>query len=93
MLGIPVEMIQFITKLLLKQRMAVHHDFHSVFDATKFLTAKLQSLYAKESESGVGNLERSELKLESDILPPTPQPLLFKWFPHKWLQPSRVRAE
>jgi len=42
---------------------------------------------------GVGNLKSLELKLESDILPPTPQPLLFKWFPHKWFQPSRVRAE
>jgi len=28
-LGIPVEMVQFILKLLLKQRfLAVHHDFH-----------------------------------------------------------------
>jgi len=43
-------MVQSITKLLLKQRMAVYHDFHSGFDATKFLTAKLYSLYAEESE-------------------------------------------
>jgi len=28
-LGIPVEMVQFLLKLLLKQRfLAVHHDFH-----------------------------------------------------------------
>ena len=28
-LGIPVEMVQFLWKLLLKQRfLAVHHDFH-----------------------------------------------------------------
>jgi len=28
-LGIPVEMVQFLSKLLLKQRfLAVHHDFH-----------------------------------------------------------------
>ena len=42
--------------------------------ATKFLAAKLHSLYAKESESEI--LERSELK--SNILPPTPQP----WMPY-----------
>jgi len=47
-------------KLLLKQRiLAVYHDFHWVLAATKFLAAKLHSLYVKESESEI--LERSEL--------------------------------
>ena len=46
-LGIPVEMVQFLVKILLKQRiLAVYHDFHWVLVATKFLTAKLHSLYA-----------------------------------------------
>jgi len=40
------------------------------------LTAKLHSHYVKESGVGVGNLERSELESESDILSPTPQPCL-----------------
>jgi len=56
-------MVQFFLKLLLKQRiLAVYHDFHQVLVATKFLTAKLHSLYVVESrkfwkgrESGVGN--------------------------------------
>jgi len=52
-LGTPVEMIQFLLKLLLKQRiLAVNHDFHRVLVATKLLTAKLHSLYVKKS--GVG---------------------------------------
>jgi len=42
--------------------------------ATKFLVAKLNSLYVKELGSEI--LERSEL--ESNILPPTPQP----WMPY-----------
>ena len=72
-LGIPVELVQFLIKLLLKQRiLAVYHDFYSVLVATKFLAAKFHSLYVKESEI----LERSEL--ESDISPPTPQP----WMPY-----------
>jgi len=63
MLGIPVEMLQFLLKLLLKQSiLALYHDFHWVLDATK----RLHSLYIKESEI----LERSE----SNILPPIPQP-------------------
>ena len=68
-LGIPVDPVQFLMKLLLKQRiLAVFHDFHRVLVATKFLVAKLHSLYVKES--GLEILE----KLESNILPPTPQP-------------------
>jgi len=36
-LGIPVEMVQFLVKLRLKQRiLAVHLDSHSVSDAVKF---------------------------------------------------------
>ena len=56
----------------------VYHDFHWLLVATKLLTAKLYSLYAKESESEILKrlvseiVERSEL--ESDILPPTLQP-------------------
>jgi len=58
-------------KLLLQQIIfAVYHDFHWVLVATKLLTAKLHSLYVKELELEI--LERSEL--ESDILPPTPEP-------------------
>jgi len=50
-LGIPVEMVQFLMKLLLKQRIfAVYHNFHVVLVATKFLIAKLHLLYVKESE-------------------------------------------
>jgi len=71
-------------KLLLKQIvLAVYRDFHWVLVATKYLAAKLHSLYVKKPESGT--LERSELEgklqtseLESDILPPTPQP----WMPY-----------
>jgi len=54
-LGIAVEMEQFLIKLLLKQIIiAVYHDFHWLLVATKFLAAKLYSLYVKESESGIG---------------------------------------
>ena len=64
-LGIPVEMVQCLFKLLLKQSiLAVRHDFYLLV-ATKLLTAKLHSLYVKEPESEI--LERS------DILPPNPQ--------------------
>ena len=56
-LGIPVEIVQSLLKLLLKQR------FHSPFIST----AKFHSFYVKESGSKI--LERSKL----DILPPTPQ--------------------
>ena len=65
-------MMQFILKLLLKQRFAaVDHDFHWLLIAKRLLTAKLHSLYIKESESEL--LESSESKilerseLESDI--------------------------
>ena len=62
-------------KFLLQQIiLAVYYDFHWVLVATKLLKAKLHSLYVKELESEI--LERSEL--ESDILPPTPQP----WMPY-----------
>jgi len=73
-LGILVESVQFLMKFLLQQIiLAVYYDFHWVLVATKLLKAKLHSLYVKELESEI--LERSEL--ESDILPPTPQP----WMP------------
>jgi len=65
----PVEMVQLFLKLWLKQIiLVVYHDLYWVLVATKLLTAKLHSLNVKESESEI--LER----LESDILPPTPQP-------------------
>jgi len=76
-LRIPVEMVQFLMKLLLKQIIvAMYHDFHWVLVATKFLTAKLHSFMLRScsQESQSKTLER--LKLESDILPPTLQP----WF-------------
>jgi len=48
-------MVQFLLKLLLKQRfLAVHHDFHSLLVAKKWFTAKLHSRFVTESESGVG---------------------------------------
>ena len=57
--GIPVEMVQFLLKLLLKQISCCAPRFPLI------LTAKFHSLYAMESESGVGPesgiLERSEL--------------------------------
>ena len=53
-LGISVEIVQFLLRFLLKQRLlAVYHDFHWLLVATKFLTAKLHSLYVKAL--GVGN--------------------------------------
>jgi len=79
-LGIPVEMVQFLLKLLLKQIFCCAPRFPLI------LTAKFHSLYVKESELeilersesavGVWNfgksvseiLERSELESESDIL-------------------------
>jgi len=63
-------------KLLLKQISSVYHDLQWVFAGTKFLAAKLRSLYIKESESESEILEISEL--ESDILTPTAQP----WMPY-----------
>ena len=54
-LRIPVEMIPFLLKRLLIQIIiAVFHDFHWLLVATKLLTAKLYSLYVKESV--VGNI-------------------------------------
>jgi len=56
-LGIPVKMVQFLLKLLLKQRIrAVYHGFYRLLAATKLLTAKPHSSFVKESEleSGVG---------------------------------------
>ena len=51
-LGIPVEMVQFLLKRLLKQRiLAVYHDFNWLLIATKLLKAKLHSLYVKQPES------------------------------------------
>jgi len=52
-LGIPVEMVQFLLKLLLKQRiLAVYHDFYWLLVATKLLSAKLHSVYVMESRVG-----------------------------------------
>ena len=49
----PVEMVQFLLKFLLKLRiLAVYNDFHWLLVATKLLTAKLHSCHAKESELG-----------------------------------------
>jgi len=48
---VPVEMTQFLLKLLLKQKIvAVHHDFYWLLVATKLLAAKLHSRYVKKSE-------------------------------------------
>jgi len=65
---IPVEMLQFLLKLLLKQRfLAVYYDFH-----------RFNSPFVR-----VGNFGKVEVgsrkfgKSESDILPPTPQPCCF----------------
>jgi len=44
---VPVEMVQFLLKFLLKLRiLAAYHDFHWLLVATKLLTAKLHSCYA-----------------------------------------------
>ena len=77
-LVIPVEMERFILKLSLKQISCCEPRFPLI------LTAKVHSLYVKESESVIlesssrsresENLERSEL--ESNILPLTPQSCL-----------------
>ena len=48
-LGIPVETVQFLLKLLLKQNSCCVPRFPLI------LTAKFHSLYVKESESGVGS--------------------------------------
>jgi len=52
---IPVEMVQFLLKLLLKHISCCAPRFPFI------LTAKLHSLYVKESESGI--LERSESEI------------------------------
>ena len=62
-LGIPVESVQFLMKLLLKQIiLAVYHDFHWALVATKFLAAKLRSLCFNgkswKGRSWGGNFER-----------------------------------
>jgi len=41
MFGIPIKMVQFPLKLILKQRiLAVYQDFHCLIVATKLFTAK-----------------------------------------------------
>jgi len=68
-LGIPVEMVQFLLKLLLKQISCCVPRFPLI------LTAKFHSLYVKESASEILESWESEiLKRPSDILAPTPQP-------------------
>ena len=70
-LGILLKCYNFFLKLLLKQRiLAVYHDFHWLLVATKMLTAKFHSLYVKSRSRKFWKLS----ELESDILPPTPQP-------------------
>jgi len=64
-LEIPVKMVQFLLKLLLKHNSAVYHDFHWLLVATKLFTAKHHSCHVRELESEI--LERSELDSESDI--------------------------
>jgi len=81
-LGIPVEMVQFLLKLVLKQRiLAVYHNFHWVQVPRKLLTANFIHLMLRNQsrESQIFWKGRSwELKIlersESDILPPTLQP-------------------
>ena len=63
-LGIPIEMVQIVFKLLLKQWiLALYHNFHWLLVATRLLTAKLHSRYVKESQSGVrvGNYGKVEI--------------------------------
>jgi len=53
-LGIHVESVEFLMKLLLKEWILdVYHDFHWVLVATKFLAAKHHSLYVNELESDI----------------------------------------
>jgi len=53
---VSIEMVQFLLKLLLKQKiLAVYHDFHWLLVAVKLLTAKLNSRYVNESGVAVGN--------------------------------------
>ena len=82
-LGIPVEMVQFLFKLLLKHISCCAPRFPLI------LTAKVHSLCIKESEIWKGWSRESEIlkselrvqseilvrsELESDILPLTPHP-------------------
>ena len=72
-MGIPVEMVQFLLKLLLKQ------SFFAVWPwFPLILTAKFHSLYVKESGVRVWNFGKIIVgnfgKSESSILPPTLQP-------------------
>jgi len=75
-LGIPVKMVQFLLKLLLKQISCCAPRFPLI------LTAKFHSFNVKGSESEIWKgrcgeseiLQGSELESKSDILPPTPQP-------------------
>jgi len=73
-LGIPVETVQFLLKLLLKHICCCAPRFPLI------LKAKLHSLYVKESESeiwkGRGWESESAILEKSDILPPTPQPCM-----------------
>ena len=75
----PVEMVQFLWKLLLKPIIfGVCHDFHLLLVVAKLLTAKLHSRCVKKSVSVSEILEG----LESNILPRTPQPWLSAIQPH-----------
>ena len=87
-LGIPVEMVQFLLKLLLKQTiLAVHPDFHWFYKPNfiPFMLRSRSRKFWRRSESGVGNFGKSESEIlersESNILPPTPQP---------WIQPCSI---
>ena len=64
--GTPVEMVQFLLKLSLKQIIiAVYHDFHWLLVATKLLAVRLHSRYVTESVSDI--LERLELESQSNV--------------------------
>ena len=55
-LGIPVEMVQFLLKLLLKQRfLAVHHDFHWFQQQPNFIPFVLRSRSRKFCKVEVGS--------------------------------------
>jgi len=74
-LGIPVEIVQFLLKLLLKQISSCVPRFLLILTA-KFHSLCLGVRHFGKSESEI--LEMSEL----DILPPTPQPcclLVLRW--------------
>jgi len=68
-LGIPVEMVQFLLKILLKQRfLAVHYDFHWLLIATKLLTAKLHPFMLGVEVGSRKLWEGRNLEPESKIL-------------------------